>query len=35
MKNQLILDIKDLILLKEIGDKWRIMKWKTNNLMKY
>lgn len=35
MKSQLILDINDLIHLKEIGDKWKIMKWKTNNLMKY
>ena len=33
--NQLILGIKDLILLIEIGNKWKIMTWKINNLKKY
>ena len=30
--SQLILGIKDLILLIEIGNKWKIMTWKINNL---
>ena len=33
--NQLILGIKDLIHPIEIGNKWKIMTWKINNLKKY
>ena len=33
--NRLILGIKDLILQIEIGNRWKIMTWKINNLKKY
>ena len=33
--NQLILGIKDLILLTDKGNKWKIMTWRINNLKKY
>jgi hypothetical protein len=33
--NQLILGIKDLIHQIEIENRWKIMKWKTNNLKIY
>jgi len=33
--NQLILGIKDLILLTDKENKWKIMTWRINNLKKY
>ena len=33
--NRLILGIKDLILLTDKGNKWKIMTWRINNLKKY